>query len=58
MEHGEIERHIYAKRALGGTIIQDIMKAFIDAMFETLCYSSKFTVIIVLNVVNGRCPGV
>ena len=37
VEHGEIERHIYAKRALGGTIIQDIMKAFIDAMFETLC---------------------
>lgn len=29
MEHGEIERNIYAKRALGGTIIQDIMNAFI-----------------------------
>ena len=28
VEHGEIERHIYAKRALGGTIIQDILKAF------------------------------
>ena len=28
VEHGEIERYIYAKRALGGTIIQDILKAF------------------------------
>ena len=28
VEHGEIGRQIYAKRALGGTIIQDILKAF------------------------------
>ena len=32
-------------------------KAFIDAVFKTVCKSSKFTVFIVLNVVNGRCPG-
>ena len=37
--------------------IQTYWKAFIDAVFKTVCKSSKFTVFIVLNVVNGRCPG-
>ena len=45
------------KRALGGKAIQTFWKAFIDAVFKILCKFSKFTVILVLNVANGRCPG-
>ena len=49
--------HIYIKRALGGKIVLTLWKAFIDAVFKTSCNLANSQKIVVLNVVNGRCPG-
>lgn len=48
--------YLYKSGCWVGKAVQTY-KAFIDAVFKTVCKSSKFTVFIVLNVVNGRCPG-
>ena len=40
-----------------GDLVQDILRRLLDAVFETL-WNLANSIIIVLNIDDGRCPGV
>ena len=48
--------YLYKSGCWVGKAVQTY-KAFIDAVFKTLCNLANSQLIIVLNIVNGRCPG-